>query len=55
VQTDVLLIFHVPVDISPEILVTPTPGDHATSKILTALHNVKIEGSNKFCSAVQVM
>ena len=39
---------------SPEVLVTPTPGDHAVNKILTALHGVKIEGENHFCSAVQV-
>eukprot|EP00802_Teleaulax_amphioxeia_P008497 Tamp_08506.p1 GENE.Tamp_08506~~Tamp_08506.p1 ORF type:complete len:411 (-),score=142.91 Tamp_08506:1086-2273(-) len=39
---------------SPEILVTPTPGDHAVNKILTALHGVKIEGENHFCSAIQV-
>lgn len=41
--------------ISPEILVTPTPGDHAVNKILTALHAVKIEGENQFCSAIQVI
>jgi len=39
---------------SPEILVTPTPGDYAVNKVLTALHGVKIEGENHFCSAVQV-
>ncbi len=39
---------------SPEILVTPTPGDHAVNKILTALHGVKIEGENHFCAAIQV-
>ena len=38
----------------PEILVTPTPGDHAVNKILTALHEVKIQGENQFCAAVQV-
>jgi hypothetical protein len=39
---------------SPEILVTPTPGDHAVNKILTALHEVKIQGENQFCASVQV-